>query len=61
MDLSISLRETVEDPSVDNAIRLLEAGIDESQNNFIRNFFSLLEGLLYTNFNGGVSFLFITN
>jgi hypothetical protein len=61
LDLSISLREAIEDPSVDDAIRLLEAGVDESQNNFIRDFFSFLEGLLDTNFNGGVSFLFITN
>jgi len=52
--LGVSLREAIEHPSVDDTVGLLETSVNESQDNFIRDVFSLLKSLLDADFNSGV-------
>ena len=57
--MSVGLREAIEYPSINDAVRLLEASVNESEDNFVRNTFSLVESLLHTDFDGRVCLLFV--
>lgn len=59
--MGVSLREAIKHPSVHDTVRLLEASVNKSQDNFIGDVFSLLESLLDTDFNSGVGFLLVTH
>jgi hypothetical protein len=59
--LGIGLGEAIEHPSVNDTVGLLEASVNESENDLIGNIFSLIESLLHTDFNGRVCLLLVTD
>lgn len=58
MDLGFALRESIQDPTIDAAVTLVESRIDHAQNDFVWHFKAVILSLLNFDLDCGVLLCF---